>query len=316
MVSRLSLASAFVFFALSVMPATPTMAQISDTIVGEYTVGIARDDIPVDQPDGFSYIGRWRIAFNTDGTYFAERLDIGRVVEGNYQVSGSHLTVTDESGLLSCSSPMASAIDAGDISVGEYEWTRAGDELNLVMTDDGCRGRVLLFSTRSMETFVPCATTQEMIDELNAEVPAVGTPIPASPESGSVLPDLTPPATLDPTSRVDPVEATNLAQIESDIDSLVLQLSACWATQDPDMWLPLLSSEFRAALLAADPEFESTILAAMGSPIEWERAGDIQINSPTSVSTILKTTTGPEEDFARSSFVLEGGRWRWNGAGS
>lgn len=292
--------------ALFIAPLGIAIAQSEDGMAGEYTVAITREDLPLDLPNAFSYIGQWRIAFTDDGNYLAERLDTAVLVTGTWVADGNHLTLTDSAGLLSCSNAAAASISPGDISVGEYDWTRSGSQVTLVATNDGCGGRVLLLSTRPLETFVACSTTPEMVAAM--AVSATPTAEAAATEAPSVLDLLKPGETAVPVAS--PTAST---EVEAAIDNLLQQMTSCWATGDPDLWLPLLSSEFRATLFAGNEDFEATLKAAMASPIVWSRSGDIDVESETSVSTIVKTTTGPEEDFVRFSFVLEDGEWRWNG---
>ncbi len=57
----------------------PVRAQ-DDSPVGEWSVAITRTDVPVDIASSFSYVGRWRLGIDADGTYQAERLDVGATV--------------------------------------------------------------------------------------------------------------------------------------------------------------------------------------------------------------------------------------------
>jgi hypothetical protein len=100
---------------------------------------------------------------------------------------------------------------------------------------------------------------------------------------------------------------------ESEIDDLLGQLTACWASREPERWLPLLSDEFRDALIASDPNFLETLSISMSSPVVWERAGEITIIAPNQISAPVKSTTGTQEDFQTFIFVFEDGQWKWNG---
>ena len=51
-----------------------------DSPVGQWSVALARTDIPVDIASSMSYIGRWRLGIEEDGTFQAERSDAGIVV--------------------------------------------------------------------------------------------------------------------------------------------------------------------------------------------------------------------------------------------
>ncbi|MCC6674762.1 MAG: hypothetical protein IT339_06170, partial [Thermomicrobiales bacterium] len=63
----------------------------------------------------------------------------------------------------------------------------------------------------------------------------------------------------------------------------------------------------------SDPNFMETLTISMSSPIVWERSGDISLEAPNRLSTIVKSTVGTEEDFQRFTFVFEDGQWKWNG---
>ena len=108
-------------------------------------------------------------------------------------------------------------------------------------------------------------------------------------------------------------DEASLALVEEEIDELLLQMTACWATGEPERWLPLLSDGFRDSLISTSDDFYETLQAAMASPIVWERAGDLDIDSDSEVSALVRSTVGQEDDFQRFSFVLEDDEWRWNG---
>ena len=287
------------------------IAQTDNDLVGEYTVSLTQEDIPTTLAGGDGYIGRWRVEFAPDGAYFAERQDVGIVITGTYTVDGNRLDITDESGLLSCSNASAGTIKTGSVATGSYEWASEGTSISFVEVEDGCQGRALLLTTRPFASFVPCETVP-MAD-------SAGVDAPATPESGdgsadtsaqSALSVLTPDASP---GAGETVNDENVGEVATEIDSLLLQMTACWATGDPDRWLPLLSTEFQAALAGEDPNgFKDTLEAAMAVPIVWERAGDLSIDSDTSVSAIVRSTIGTEEDFQRFGFILENGEWRWN----
>lgn len=90
-------------------------------------------------------------------------------------------------------------------------------------------------------------------------------------------------------------------------------MTACWSTGDPELWLSLLTSDFRDALIGSDPDFLTTIQAAMTVPIVWERAGDVDLESATTASAIVRTTVDQEQDFQRFLFAIEDDEWRWDG---
>ncbi len=290
----------------SLLPAQ-SLAQSTDTLSGSYAVALSRDDIPTDLADGYGFVGRWIISFNDDGSYVGERQDVGIVVTGTYTTSGSQVTVTDESGLVSCSNASATTISPGDISTGTYEFAVVGQTLTLTPIDDGCRGRVVLLSSRALSVYVPCTT--EPLDQ--AAVVASGTP--ESVEEADDVDDplasiLTP---VDPTTEE--ADSPDAMSIAAEVDALLGQMSACWSTGNPSLWLPLLSNAFRASLIGNSPDFESTISAAMSTPIVWERAGELDVESATRVTAIVRATVGMEQDFQRFVFVFEDGEWRWDG---
>ena len=295
-----------------------------DSPVGEWSVAITRTDVPVDIASSFSYVGRWRLGIEADGTYQAERLDVGAtVVTGSWTVDGDQITFTDEDGLLSCSNGAAAPIIDDNIDTGTYSWVRSGKTLTLTRVDDACPGRVILLTTFSFSTFVACSTTPMSMAEL------LGTPVAspiaeesavsASPESvTSVLtPDASPAAVASPetapglASTASPVSMS--AGFAQEIDDLLAQLTACWASREPARWLPLLSTEFQDALMQSDPNFLETLTISMSSPIVWERSGDITIEAPNQISCIVKSTVGTEEDYQKFVFVFEDGQWKWNG---
>jgi hypothetical protein len=292
-----------------------------DSPVGEWSVAITRTDVPVDIASSFSYVGRWRLGIDADGTYQAERLDVGAtVVTGSWTIDGDQITFTDEDGLLSCSNGAAAPIIDDDIDSGTYTWVRSGKTLTLTRVDDACPGRVILLTTFSFSTFVACSTTPMSMAELLgtpvaspvAEEPAVS----ASPESVTTV--LTPDAAIGSpatapelaTTASPVVGSTSFAQ---EVDDLLAQLTACWASREPERWLPLLSDEFRDALIQSDPNFLETLTISMSSPIVWERSGDITIEAPNQISCIVKSTVGTEEDYQKFVFVFEDGQWKWNG---
>lgn len=297
------------------------LAQDESDLAGEYSVGISREDLPTDIAGIFSYIGRWRVAFNPDGTYEAERLDLGVMVTGEYSVDGNEVTITDHEGLLSCAYPGAATISEGDISTGVYEWSIVGEELELTVQEDNCAGRVWLLTTHPFTAFVACTTEPLQLADIEDE-PA-GTPTaeePATPEAVEDDDDDSPLDILTPDAEPDTDTGGEAPDLEGDldtvaveIDALLSQMSACWATGDPSLWLPLLSDEFRDALLGGSEDFEATLSAAMSAPIVWERAGDLAVEGPNQVSAIVRSTVGPEEDFQRFLFVFEDGEWRWDG---
>ncbi len=286
-----------------------------DSPVGQWSVALARTDIPVDIASSMSYIGRWRLGIEADGTFEAERSDVGVAVEGTWAVDGDQITFTDESGLLSCGNAAAAPIIDQDMATGSYTWVRSGKTLTFTKVDDACPGRIILLSTFAFSTYVACDTEPLTMAEL------LGSPV-ASPvveEAATPLPaeDLASPvAVSDPGTVIAASTATPepLSQtFETEIDNLLGQLTACWASREPERWLPLLSNEFRDALIASDPNFLETLTISMTSPIVWERAGELTIVAPNQITAPVQSTVGTEQDFQTFVFVFEDGQWKWNG---
>lgn len=279
-----------------------------DTPVGEWSVALARTDIPVDIASSFSYVGRWRLGIHSDGTYEAERLDVGtNLVTGSWEVDGDQITFSDEDGLLACSNAAAAPIINDDLASGTYTWTRSGKTLTLTRVDDACPGRVILLSTFAFSTFIACTTPPMSLPAL------MGSPV-ASPIAAEEQIVPASPTAVDAAGR-DSLASPEAAGVgfASEIDDLLGQLTACWASREPERWLPLLSNEFRTALIQSDPNFIETLTISMSAPIAWERSGDITIEAPNQISVIVKSTAGTEEDFQRFVFVFEDGQWKWNG---
>ncbi|MEZ4507141.1 MAG: hypothetical protein R2848_15145 [Thermomicrobiales bacterium] len=268
-----------------------------DSPVGQWSVALARTDIPVDIASSMSYVGRWRLGIEADGTFEAERTDAGVVIEGTWTTDGDQITFTDESGLLSCGNAAAAPIIESDMATGTYKWVRSGKNLTFTQVDDSCPGRIILLTTFSFNTFVACSTIPLTTAEL------LGTPV-ASPIAVETVELPTVPA-----SSPEPLNAT----FEREIDDLLDQLTACWASREPERWLPLLSNEFRDALITSDPNFLETLTISMSSPIVWERAGEITIVAPNQITAPVKSTVGTEQDFQTFVFVFEDGQWKWNG---
>lgn len=285
-----------------------------DSPVGQWSVALARTDIPVDIASSMSYIGRWRLGIEEDGTFQAERSDAGIVVEGTWTTDGDQITFTDETGLLSCGNAAASPIIDQDMASGTYTWVRSGKTLTFTQVDDACPGRIILLTTFSFNTYVACATEPLTTAEL------LGSPVAGPIAEATVAPpsdDLSSPAAIgSPVAVVTTSEASPepLSQtFENEIDALLDQLTACWASREPERWLPLLSNEFRNALISSDPNFLETLTISMTAPIIWERAGELTILAPNQISAPVKSTTGTEQDFQTFIFVFEDGQWKWNG---
>ncbi|MGD9712681.1 MAG: hypothetical protein AB7V46_11505 [Thermomicrobiales bacterium] len=318
--SALTFILTLVLFASATLSPRLLLAQPEESITGEYAVTLVRVDVPTDLPDGYNYVGKWIIQINEDGTYSATRQDVGLLVSGMWEATGNQVTFTDDTGLVSCTNATAVTIPGDDISSGTYEWTLTGDELQLIPVDEGCGGRLLLLATRLLGPYVPClATPLDEADGLDGD--AVTVPV-ASPEA-AVDEILTPDDPSNTGTRGGSGSQNTEQQgqapqvdddvVTSEIDALLDQMTACWSTGDPELWLPLLSDGFRESLIGNDPDFLITIQSAMALPIIWERAGDVEIESATSAFAIVRTTIDQEQDFQRFGFVVEDGEWRWDG---
>jgi hypothetical protein len=291
-------------------PFTFAQAQ-ADGLVGDYTVTLVREDVPQDIANGETVIGRWRLSFKDDGSYEAERLDLGVLVQGTYSVDGDKLTVTDESGLLSCSNPAMSTADVGDVSVGTYHFKMRSNSLTFTPDQEGCAVRRILFSTKEFAPFVACNTTAMTLEAAGANA----TPLAKLPSPSDVLV-----AEATPGSGQPPSAPTASASTDEQIDALVGQLTACWATGDPARFLPLWSEAFRKQFLTGSDAEQATALnslrAAMQVPVSWERAGDVKMTGKDQAEAVVRTRTLDQEEFVRYRFVLENGEWRWDGAAS
>lgn len=301
---------------VSVVGPNGAIAQ-DDSPVGDWSVALGRNDIPVEIASAFSYVGRWRLVIENDGTYFAERGDVGLAVQGTWTADGDQITFTDEAGLLSCAAAAAAPIIDQDMTSGTYAWERSEDSIRFTRIDDTCPGRVILLTTFPFTTFVACQTDPISIPEI------LGTPSAGEAAEPPIVPEPTiEPSAVD--SVASPVAVTGPPlpdtstrstglDFAAEVDALLDQMTACWATRDPERWLPLLSTEFRSALVGSDPNFVETLTITMSSPIVWERAGDITIEAPNKLSAVVKSTVGTEEDFQQFVFVFEDGRWKWDG---
>jgi hypothetical protein len=294
-VAALSLLTALI----SALPAA-TLAQSSgDSIVGTYTVVITEPDIPKDIANGPTLLGRWQVQFNDDGTYSTARTDVGEMVSGTYEVDGDQITITDESGLLSCSnnSPIG---NIPDVATGTYAWQKTDQRLNFTLVDDECAGRRILMTTRQLTGFVSCSTSPLDLSALT------GTP------SAEVA---TPEAAESPVAVASPAAEEDTAKA---IDDLLDQMTSCWATGDPARFLPLLTEAFREQFLqsAATTDPISTLASVMqATPFEWSRSGDIRQGDDGHVTALVRQSVGGQIDDVRYDFIIEDDQWKWNGTG-
>jgi hypothetical protein len=293
----------YLLFPLGIAAQTP----LASSLQGDYTIGINKDDVPKDLAGGPSLIGQWRISFKADGTYQMDRLDVGTLVTGTFTVKGNEVTITDTGGLMSCANADAATGDQGDVSAGTYKFTQSEKRLSLTPKDDGCASRKLILGTRELVQYVECLTP------VSSEVPGA-TPVAGTPEPTLGL--LQPAAQSTPESqqpRGAPPSGTG--NLDTAIDNLLDQMTACWATGDPSRFLPLLSKDYEAALRGQFPseeEFTNNFQAAMQSPIVFERVGEVTSIDATHVTANVKTENG-EATTARFGFILEDGAWKWAG---
>lgn len=243
---------------------------------GAFAVTIAVEDVPPELIDGASLIGRWQVTFNADGTYLLERQDVGPLATGQFTTDGDQLTLRAETGVLACAS------DEADEVAATYRWELTEERLFLTAVEEPCAKRRLLLTTRTLFLFSACPT------ETVERAASAATPTGAS----------TPPAP---------------GPLEPEIDTLLRQMSDCWATRDPDRFLPLLSRDFRARHQPADDDDVRRFTLRMGAPLVWERAGDVEVIDATHATASVRQFSGDNVDVLRYDFVYEDGAWRWDG---
>jgi hypothetical protein len=94
---------------------------------------------------------------------------------------------------------------------------------------------------------------------------------------------------------------------------LLRQLSDCWATRDPDRFLPLLSQDLRATQQPDDDDDVVRFTLRMGAPLVWERVSDVELIDATHAAATVRQTSGDNVDTLQYRFAYEGGAWRWDG---
>ena len=268
-------------------------------------------------------VGRWHVAFQADGSYYAERLDIGRVVSGSWELDGDTLTVTDEEGLVSCSNATAVIGDQGDVSTGTYSVAVDEDILALTPAEEGCRTREVLFGTRDFGQFVACLTnaaSTEATPVADAEAsPVVDEDLSegrGESNDGGLFDLLTPTSGDDGDATTDEDAEVNQAAIDAEIDNLLAQMTACWQTQDADQFLPLLTEDFSEAFLGAGSEDEqkAELEELMIQPLVWERAGDIELDGDDQASVVVRLSIAGADQFLTYFFVVGDDGWLWDGS--
>ena len=277
--------------ALMLWLALPLTAVGQDTdlvLAGEFAVTIASEDVPPDLIDGASLIGRWQMTFTTDGTYRLGRQDVGALVTGQFATAGDQLTLRGESGVLACNP--SEEVEAA----ATYTWRLTGDRLQLVAVDEPCARRRLLLTTRTLTVFAACPPLTPANAAAAAATPRGATPTPSKRDAVSAI--------------LAAQETPTLA-----IDTVLRQLSDCWATRAPDRFLQLLSQEFRASYQPVGDDEMRHFTLAMGAPIVWERVGDVELIDPARAIVGVRQIAGDDVDTQRYAFVFERGAWRWDG---
>jgi hypothetical protein len=99
----------------------------------------------------------------------------------------------------------------------------------------------------------------------------------------------------------------------SEIDTLLKQMSDCWATRQPERFLQLLSAEHRAAQSPEDEDAERRFILNMGAPIVWELTGEVEVVDATRATATVRQTLGDTVDTVQYGFVYEDDAWRWDG---
>jgi len=279
--------------ALSPLVQTALAQEDSTGVTGDFGVTIPNDRAPKGLPNSPMLIGSWHIAFNADGSYMAERLDLGPLINGTWEIDGDTLTITDVEGRLSCTEAGTTGDASLDFSTGTYTFERSESGLTLTPQEDGCQMRTVLLSTFELSPFTGCPIPPAGLES------AIGaTPIaePPSPEVAD-------------------------APVEEQIDHFLEQLTACWLTGDANRFLPMLTDDFQREFLSGGTEDVATaseqaraLASAMGVPLIFERAGDVRQVRDGEVTCIVRTELAGQESFARFRFILqEDGNWRWDG---
>jgi hypothetical protein len=309
-------AVALVVLAAVIVPNPLARAQQDNGLAGDYTVAISSEEIPTDVANAEMIVGRWRVTFREGGAYEVERLDLGVLAQGSYEVDGDTVTITDESGLVSCVNASAATGGEADVSVATYSFDRRSNSLSLTPVEEGCALRRVLLSTKEFQIFVACVTSPntEMTAASPQPEPQAESDATPEPRGASPLDVLN----IDATPRAERGSSADATAIEGEIDGLLGQLTACWATGDPDRFLPLWSKDFRDTFLSGTEDENQAAIgslqAAMQVPITWERAGDIELTDDQHAEAVVRTTTLDQEEFVRYLFVFEDGAWRWDGA--
>lgn len=274
--------------------ASIALAQEDDNgVVGDFGVTIPKSRVPKELPNGPMLIGYWHLQFNEDGSYVAERLDLGPLVNGTWAVDGDTLTITDTDGRLACTNAGTTGDGTLDFATGTYTFERTDEGLTLTAQEDGCWLRTVLLGSLELTPFVGCP-----IPPAGLESALGATPV-AEPPSEEIAD----------------------ADVEEQIDHFLAQLTACWLTGDANRFLPMLTDDYQGEFLSGGIEGEETaseqaraLASAMGVPLTFERAGDVRQVRDNEVTCIVRTSLAGQESFSRFRFILmEDGSWRWDG---
>lgn len=300
-----------------------------DALPGAYTVSITGEDVPLSLIGSAALQGAWIVRFDNDGSYAIERQDVGPVVRGTFEVESDEVTITDDSGLLSC----ANEQPIGDLApTATYGWQKNGDLLQLEAIQDGCATRRVLLGTRALAPFVACRTEAVEL--------SVDASTPAASDEGSrldrglealqrVANDAASPEAATPTGRetnrvaggtppATPAGIGTADDPQDAISDLVGQLNACWATGDPARLLPLFSQSFIEGATgggaATLDDVADQLRQLQTATVSWELAGDIEVDGDTATA-VVASTVGGEETLLTFTFVREDGAWRLDNLG-
>ncbi|MBA3450197.1 MAG: hypothetical protein H0T18_03170, partial [Chloroflexia bacterium] len=172
-----------------------------------------------------------------------------------------------------------------------YDWELVAGTLRLLPVEEPCARRRLLLTTRTLSTFAACP-------------PANMVSIAGSPVSD---------ATDAPRGAFARATPAARAGADADIDTLLKQMSDCWATRQPDRFLQLLSQEFRDSQSPEDDDDRRRFALSMGAPIVWDLVNDVEMRDATHATATVRQTLGDNIDTLRYAFVFEDGAWRWDG---
>jgi hypothetical protein len=118
----------------------------ADQLAGSYVTGITPTDLPTGfgnseiAPEDIDLLsGRWQITFAPDGRFSVTRNGEVMIEEGHYQVDNTLLTVGQETGPAAC-------VGEPRLLSGTYQWKRQGDALTLLVVNDKCGGRTVVFA--------------------------------------------------------------------------------------------------------------------------------------------------------------------------